>query len=345
LLGVQRQQRKEVSALTRESVSPPANAGEQRDVVILGSGPAGLTAAVYAARADLRPLVLEGEPSSTSDQPGGQLMTTTDVENFPGFPLGVMGPDLIALVREQAERFGAELVTKKATRVDLSKRPFAIYTGESNISQPDVFARTIVIATGARALTLGVPGEAELLGHGVSTCATCDGFFFRDKTIAVVGGGDSALEEAIFLTRFGDSVRVIHRRKELRASKIMQDRAFANAKISFLFDTVVTRVIGDTKVTGTVLQDTVTGEIRELPVDGVFVAIGHAPNTELFKGQLDMDEAGYLRTHGGTATSVPGVFAAGDVQDPIYRQAVTSAGSGCMAALDADRFLADEGRS
>ncbi|MGB9112604.1 MAG: thioredoxin-disulfide reductase [Acidimicrobiales bacterium] len=318
---------------------------QQRDVVILGSGPAGLTAAVYAARADLRPLVLEGEPSSTSDQPGGQLMTTTDVENFPGFPLGVMGPDLMALMREQAERFGAELVTKKAARVDLSKRPFEIYTGDENTSQPDILARTLIIATGAHALTLGVPGEAELLGHGVSTCATCDGFFFRDKAIAVVGGGDSALEEALFLTRFGDSVTVIHRRKELRASKIMQDRAFANDKIAFLFDNVVTRVVGDTKVTGVVLRDIVTGETREFPADGVFVAIGHAPNTELFKGQLDMDEAGYLRTHDGTETSVPGVFAAGDVQDHVYRQAVTSAGSGSMAALDADRFLADEGRS
>ena len=238
---------------------------QQRDVVVLGSGPAGLTAAVYAARADLRPLVLEGEPSSTSDQPGGQLMTTTDVENFPGFPLGVMGPDLMAMMREQAERFGAELVTKKATRVDLSTRPFAIYTGDENTSRPDIAARTLIIATGARALTLGVPGEAELLGHGVSTCATCDGFFFRNKTIAVVGGGDSALEEALFLTRFGDSVLVIHRRKELRASKIMQDRAFANEKISFLFDTVVTRVIGDTKVAGVALRDTVTGETREAP--------------------------------------------------------------------------------
>jgi thioredoxin reductase (NADPH) len=316
-----------------------------RDVVILGSGPAGLTAAVYAARADLSPLVLEGEPSSTSDQPGGQLMTTTDVENFPGFPQGVMGPDLMALMREQASRFGGELVTQKATHVDLSSRPFAVWTSETDRSQPDIFARTLIIATGARALTLGVPGEAELLGHGVSTCATCDGFFFRDKTIAVVGGGDSALEEAIFLTRFGDSVRVIHRRKELRASKIMQDRAFANEKISFLFETVVTQIVGDKKVTGVVLQDTVTGETRELAVDGVFVAIGHAPNTDLFKGQLEMDEAGYISTHDGTATSVPGVFAAGDVQDHIYRQAVTSAGSGCMAALDADRFLAEESGS
>jgi thioredoxin reductase (NADPH) len=331
-----------VRALADEALGLSETAAP-RDVVILGSGPAGLTAAVYAARADLRPLVFEGEPSSTSDQPGGQLMTTTDVENFPGFPLGVMGPDLMALMREQAERFGAALVTKKATRVDLSKRPFEIYT--ENTSHPDSFARTLIVATGARALTLGVPGEAELLGHGVSTCATCDGFFFRNKMIAVVGGGDSALEEALFLTRFGDSVRVIHRRKELRASKIMQDRAFSNEKISFLFDTVVTRILGDTKVTGVALQDTVTGETRELQVEGVFVAIGHAPNTELFRGQLDMDDAGYLHTHDGTATSVPGVFAAGDVQDHVYRQAVTSAGSGCMAALDADRFLAEEGRT
>ncbi|MGA8297428.1 MAG: thioredoxin-disulfide reductase, partial [Acidimicrobiales bacterium] len=294
---------------------------------------------------DLRPLVLEGEPSSTSDQPGGQLMTTTEVENFPGFPKAVMGPDLMTLMRDQAERFGAELVTKKATRVDLSRRPFGIYTGDVDASHPDILARSLIIATGARSLTLGVPGEAELLGHGVSTCATCDGFFFRDKTIAVVGGGDSALEEALFLTRFGDSVRVIHRRKELRASKIMQDRAFANEKISFLFDTVVTRILGETKVTGIEIKDIVTGDVRELAVDGVFVAIGHAPNTDLFKGQIDMDEAGYISTHDGTATSVPGVFAAGDVQDHIYRQAVTSAGSGSMAALDADRFLAEESRA
>jgi thioredoxin reductase (NADPH) len=334
-----------VSALAEDFRPPSGAANDVRDVVILGSGPAGLTAAVYAARADLNPLVLEGEPSSTSDQPGGQLMTTTDVENFPGFPQGVMGPDLMALMRDQARRFGGELITKKATEVDLSRRPFRISTSNGDTSQSDVFARTLIIATGARALTLGVPGEAQLLGHGVSTCATCDGFFFRDKTIAVIGGGDSALEEAIFLTRFGDSVRVIHRRKELRASKIMQDRAFANEKISFLFDTVVTEILGDTKVTGVVLRDTVTGESRELAVDGVFVAIGHAPNTRLFKGQLEMDEAGYIHTHDGTATSVPGVFAAGDVQDHIYRQAVTSAGSGCMAALDADRFLADEVRS
>jgi thioredoxin reductase (NADPH) len=331
-----------VRALIDDSSAPFVDA-PVRDLVILGSGPAGLTAAVYAARADLHPLVLEGEPSSTSDQPGGQLMTTTEVENFPGFPTGVLGPDLMVLMREQAERFGAELVTKKATRVDLSRRPFAIYTGDVDASQPDIYARALIITTGARSLTLGVPGEAEFLGHGVSTCATCDGFFFRDKTIAVVGGGDSALEEALFLARFGDSVRVIHRRKELRASKIMQDRAFANDKISFLFDSVVTRIIGDTKVAGVLLRDTVTGDEREIAVEGVFVAIGHAPNTDLFKGQLEMDGAGYIRTHDGTATSVPGVFAAGDVQDHVYRQAVTSAGSGCMAALDADRFLADHG--
>ena len=332
-------------ALTNELLEPSPGARVPRDLVILGSGPAGLTAAVYAARADLRPLVLEGEPSSTSDQPGGQLMTTTDVENFPGFPKGVMGPDLMVLMREQAERFGAEIVTKKATRVDLSRRPFAIWTGNDDISQPDVVARTLIIATGARALSLGVPGESELLGHGVSTSATCDGFFFRDKTIAVVGGGDSALEEALFLTRFGDSVKIIHRRKELRASKIMQDRAFANETITFVFDTVVTRIIGDAKVTAVEIKDTVTGEVRELPVDGVFVAIGHTPNTELFKGQLEMDAAGYVGTHDGTATSVAGVFAAGDVQDHVYRQAITSAGSGSMAALDVDRFLANEGRS
>jgi thioredoxin reductase (NADPH) len=311
-----------------------------RNVVILGSGPAGLTAAVYTARADLEPLVIEGEPSSTSDQPGGQLMLTTDVENFPGFPSGIMGPQLMMSMREQAERFGAEIVTKKATRVDLARRPIGIWTGDPALAEPDVTTHALIIATGARSLMLGLPNEARLLGYGVSTCATCDGFFFRNRNIAVVGGGDSALEEALFLTKFGDSVTVIHRRKELRASKIMQDRAFKNDKITFLWDTVVTDVLGDEKVSGLRVRDVMTGDEREIAVDGLFVAIGHSPSTELFAGQLEMNEAGYLLTTEGTRTAIPGVFASGDVQDHVYRQAVTAAGSGCMAAIDAERYLA-----
>ncbi|MGD0741973.1 MAG: thioredoxin-disulfide reductase [Acidimicrobiales bacterium] len=319
-------------------------AGDVRDVVVIGSGPAGLTAAVYVARANLHPLVIAGEPSSTSDQPGGQLMLTTEVENFPGFPDGVMGPDLMERVRTQAERFGAEVLTAKVSRVDLASTPFRIWTGDPTTTEPDHRARSVIVASGARALALGVPGEAELTGHGVSTCATCDGFFFRDQPIAVVGGGDSALEEATFLSRFASSVIVIHRRKELRASKIMQDRAFADPKISFVLDSVVTEVLGGPKVTGLRLRDVITGDERELPVDGCFIAIGHAPNTDVFRGQLEMDAAGYIRTHDGTATSVAGVFACGDVQDHVYRQAVTAAGSGCMAALDVDRYLASGGR-
>ncbi len=311
-----------------------------RDVIIIGSGPAGLTAAVYAARADLRPLVIAGEPSSTSDQPGGQLMLTTEVENFPGFPEGVMGPDLMERFRAQAERFGAEIVTAKVYRVDLSSPPFGVWTADSAAATPTYRARSVIVATGARALSLGIPGEAELTGHGVSTCATCDGFFFRDQPIAVVGGGDSALEEATFLSRFASSVLVVHRRKQLRASKIMQDRARQDPKISFAYDTVVTAILGNGKVAGVRLADVATGEQRDLAVDGVFVAIGHAPNTDLFRGQLDMDAAGYIRTHVGTSTSVAGVFACGDVQDHVYRQAVTAAGSGCAAALDVDHYLA-----
>jgi thioredoxin reductase (NADPH) len=311
-----------------------------RNVVILGSGPAGLTAAVYTARADLEPLVIEGEPSSTSDQPGGQLMLTTEVENFPGFPSGIMGPQLMMSMREQAERFGAEIVTKKATRVDLARRPIGIWTGDPALAEPDVMTHALIIATGARSLMLGLPNEARLLGYGVSTCATCDGFFFRNRNIAVVGGGDSALEEALFLTKFGDSVTVIHRRKELRASKIMQDRAFKNDKITFLWDTVVTDVLGEEKVSGLRVRDVMTGDEREIAIDGLFVAIGHSPSTELFAGQLEMNEAGYLLTTEGTRTAIPGVFASGDVQDHVYRQAVTAAGSGCMAAIDAERYLA-----
>lgn len=310
-----------------------------REVVILGSGPAGLTAAIYSARADLHPLVLEGEPSSTSDQPGGQLMLTTEVENFPGFVEGVMGPELMTSFRAQAARFGAEITTAKATRVDLSSSPFGIWTGDPAASEPTIRTRALIVATGAQSLMLDVPGEARLLGHGLSTCATCDGFFFRDRPIAVVGGGDSALEEAIFLTKFASSVVVVHRRKELRASKIMQDRALANPKISFRWDTVVEEVLGESKLEGLRVRDTVSGATTELAVDGCFVAIGHAPNTSLFAGQLEMDEAGYLATHEGTKTAVPGVFACGDVQDHTYRQAITAAGSGCMAAIDVERYL------
>jgi len=315
---------------------------DTHDVVILGSGPAGLTAAIYTARANLRPLVVEGEPSSTSDQPGGQLMLTTDVENYPGFVDGIMGPELMERFRDQAARFGATFVTRKATRVDLSSRPFRIWT-ENPETDADLASRALIVSTGARALMLDVPGESRLLGHGLSTCATCDGFFFRDQDIAVVGGGDSALEEAIFLTRFARTVTLIHRRKELRASKIMQDRAFANEKIVFRWDTVVDEVVGDTKLTGLAVHNTVTGEAEELPVTGAFVAIGHVPNSALFAGQLDVDEAGYIRTTEGSRTNVEGVFVCGDVQDHVYRQAVTAAGSGCMAAIDAERWLEAEG--
>lgn len=312
-----------------------------RNVVILGSGPAGLTAAIYTARADLRPLVVEGEPSSTSDQPGGQLMLTTDVENFPGFPEGVLGPQLMTDMRAQAERFGADMRTAKAVSVDLSSTPIGIWFAGEEASGPSVRTRSLIIATGARSLMLGLPNEARLLGYGVSTCATCDGFFFRDRPIAVVGGGDSALEEALFLTKFGRSVTVIHRRKELRASKIMQDRAFRNEKIDFRWDSVVTDVLGGDRLEGIVLEEVNTGETTTLAVEGLFVAIGHVPNTDLFAGQLELDPAGYLVTRDGTKTAVPGVFACGDVQDHTYRQAITAAGSGCMAAIDAERYLAD----
>jgi thioredoxin reductase (NADPH) len=305
-----------------------------RDVIIIGSGPAGLTAAIYTARAMLNPLVIEGEPSSTSDQPGGQLMLTTEVENYPGFVDGIMGPELMMNFRAQAERFGAEFLTAKVTRVDFSSRPFGVWVGDDEFR-----ARSVIVSTGARALMLGIESEERLLGHGVSTCATCDGFFFRGQTIVVVGGGDSAMEEAVFLTRFADKVIVVHRRKELRASKIMQDRAFQNEKIEFVWDSAVVDVLGDTKVTGVRLRNLLTNEESELDVAGVFVAIGHAPNTDIFKGTLAMDEAGYLLTHDGTRTDIDGVFACGDVQDHIYRQAITAAGSGCMAAIDAERWL------
>ncbi len=312
-----------------------------RRVIILGSGPAGLTAAVYAARANLSPLVIEGEPSSTSDQPGGQLMLTTDVENYPGFVDGVMGPELMANMRAQAARFGAEFLTTRATRVDLQDRPFRIWVRDpSTGDEVEYKAKVVIVSTGARSLMLGLENETELIGHGVSTCATCDGFFFRGQHIAVVGGGDSALEEATFLTKFAETVTVIHRRKQLRASKIMQDRAFKNPKIRFLWDTVVTSVRGDGRVEALKLRNTVTGEESELEVTGLFVAIGHSPNTELFAGELERDANGYLITQtGSTRTNVEGVFACGDVQDHTYRQAVTAAGTGCMAAIDAERWL------
>ena len=313
-----------------------------REVVIIGSGPAGLTAAVYTARANFEPLVLEGEQTSNTDGPGGQLMLTTEVENYPGFPDGIMGPDLMAAMRAQAARFGAEIVTKRASKVDLSRRPFGVWVGDPDATEPTYLAKTVLISTGARSLMLELPSEQRLFaqGGGVSTCATCDGFFYKGREIAVVGGGDSAMEEANFLTKFATKVTLIHRRSGFRASKIMVDRAQRNPKIEFRLDTVVEEVLGDDTISGLRLRNVTTDEVDDLPVEGLFVAIGHAPNTELFKGLLDMDDAGYLLTQPGSSrTNVDGVYACGDVQDHTYRQAVTAAGSGCMAALDAERFL------
>ena len=301
-----------------------------RNVIIIGSGPAGLTAALYTARANLQPLVIEGLEA------GGQLMMTTLVENFPGVRDGIMGPDLIAEMRAQAQKFGAEIVQDQVSLVDLCSQPLVVKTSSAQYT-----ARTVIIATGASARLLGLPSERTLMGHGVSTCATCDGYFFRGQEIAVVGGGDSAMEEAIFLTRFATKVTVVHRRDTLRASKIMQDKARANPKIAWLLDSEVEEIVGQPsgEVASMVVRNNKTGARTELPVAGVFVAIGHTPNTSLFKGQLELDANGYIVTHDGAKTSVSGVFAAGDVQDHIYRQAITAAGSGCMAALDAEHFL------
>jgi thioredoxin reductase (NADPH) len=305
---------------------------DERDLVIIGSGPAGYTAALYAARANLVPIVLKGLDA------GGQLMLTTDVENYPGFPDGILGPAMMDSFEKQAARFGAEILPVHVTAVELSARPFTISAGDQ-----EWLAKTTIIATGASARWLDVPGEEKLRGRGVSACATCDGFFFRDRELVVVGGGDSAMEEATFLTKFARTVTIVHRRDEFRASKIMQDRALSNPKIDVTWNAEVTEIVGDAAVTGVVLRDTKTGAVRDLETDGVFMAIGHDPNTDLFKGQLELDEDGYIqvrepRTH----TSVEGVFAAGDVTDRIYRQAVTAAGQGCKAAIDAERLLEAE---
>ncbi len=300
--------------------------------MILGSGAAGLTAAIYTARADLEPVVIEGS------QPGGQLTITTDVENYPGFPKGILGPELMEEFKKQAERFGTKMIFGDVSAVDLKKKPFEITAGK------DLYTcDALIVATGASAKLLGIPSEKLLMGYGVSACATCDGFFFKDKEVVVVGGGDTAMEEALFLTKFATKVTVVHRRNELRASKIMQDRAESNPKIAFLWDTIIDEILGDPKnggVVGVKLKNIKSGKVQDFKTDGVFIAIGHEPNTKLFKGQLDMDEFGYLVTKSGsTATNVPGVFACGDVQDRIYRQAITAAGTGCMAAIDAERYL------
>lgn len=305
---------------------------EQRNVVILGSGPAGYTAALYAARANLKPLVLKGLEA------GGQLMLTTDVENYPGFPDGIMGPELMEAMEKQAARFEAEIVAQSATRVDLSERPFRVWAGDQEWR-----ATTVIVATGATAKWLDVPGEERLRGRGVSACATCDGFFFRDRDLVVVGGGDTAMEESTFLTKFANKVSIVHRRDEFRASKIMQDRALSNPKVDVIWDTEVDEVTGDDAVTGVKLRNVRSGDVTDFATDGVFMAIGHTPNTQLFEGQLELTNTGYIVIEEPTTkTSVPGVFAAGDVTDSIYRQAVTAAGQGCKSAMDAERFLEHE---
>ena len=309
------------------------DAAERRAVVVIGTGPAGFTAALYAARANLEPLVIQGPA------PGGQLTTTTDVENFPGYPEGVMGPDMMQDLEKQATRFGAELRWGTVTHVDFSERPHRLVVDE----ETPLLAEAVIVSTGASAKYLGLENEKRLLGRGVSACATCDGAFFRDEAIAIVGGGDTAMEEALFLTRFGSEVHVIHRRDEFRASKIMQDRVLANPKVTVHWNTVVTDVLGEDGVAGLRLEDVETGEARELAVTGFFVAIGHKPNTDIFRGWLDLDEAGYIQTKpDSTYTNVAGVFASGDAQDHVYRQAVTAAGTGCMAAIDAERWLAEQ---